>query len=36
MKIALVAFDSGRSRVGVLVGGFDAWDAAGYPMEPKE
>ena len=36
MKIALVAFDAGRSRVGVLVGGFDAWDAAGYPMEPKE
>lgn len=36
MKIALVAFDNGRSRVGVLVGGFEAWDAAGYPMEPKE
>ena len=36
MKIALVAFDSGRSRVGVLVGGFDAWEAAGYPLEPKE
>jgi rhodanese-related sulfurtransferase len=35
MKIALVAFDGGRSRVGVLVGGFEAWDAAGYPMEPK-
>ncbi len=36
MKIALVAFDSGRSRVGVLVGGYDAWEAAGYPLEPKE
>jgi rhodanese-related sulfurtransferase len=36
MKIALVAFDGGRTRVGVLVGGFEAWDAAGYPMEPKE
>jgi rhodanese-related sulfurtransferase len=31
-----VAFDAGRSRVGVLVGGFEAWNEAGYPMEPKE
>lgn len=36
MTIALVAFDGGRSRVGVLVGGFEAWNEAGYPMEPKE
>ncbi|MCU0308618.1 MAG: rhodanese-like domain-containing protein [Thermoleophilia bacterium] len=35
MKIALWAFDNGRSRVGVLVGGWDAWKAAGYPTEPK-
>jgi rhodanese-related sulfurtransferase len=36
MKIALTAFDKGYSRVGVLVGGFDAWAAADYPVEPKE
>ncbi len=36
MKIALWAFDSGRSRVGVLVGGWDGWQAAGYAVEPKE
>ncbi len=36
MTIALTAFDNGYSRVGVLVGGFDAWAAAGYPVEPKE
>ncbi len=36
MMIALVAFDNGRSRVGVLIGGFTAWEEAGYPMEPKE
>lgn len=36
MKIALWAFDNGRSRVGVLVGGFDAWAEADYPVEPKE
>ena len=35
MKIALWAFDHGRSRVGVLVGGWDAWAAGGYPIEPK-
>ncbi len=35
MKIALWAFDNGRSRVGVLVGGWAAWEAAGYPTEPK-
>jgi rhodanese-related sulfurtransferase len=36
MKIALTAFDKGFTRVGVLVGGFDAWQAADYPVEPKE
>ncbi len=36
MKIALTAFDKGFTRVGVLVGGFDAWVAADYPVEPKE
>lgn len=36
MKIALWAFDNGRSRVGVLVGGWDGWQAAGYALEPKE
>ena len=35
MKIALWAFDNGKSRVGVIVGGWDAWLAAGYPVEPK-
>ena len=35
LKIALWAFDNGRSRVGVLVGGWDAWRAGGYPVEPK-
>jgi rhodanese-related sulfurtransferase len=35
IKIALWAFDSGRSRVGVLVGGWDGWQAAGYAIEPK-
>ncbi|MGD9695804.1 MAG: rhodanese-like domain-containing protein [Thermoleophilia bacterium] len=35
LKIAMWAFDNGRSRVGVLVGGWDAWKAAGYPVEPK-
>lgn len=35
LKIALWAFDSGRSRVGVLVGGWDAWTAGGYAVEPK-
>jgi len=35
MKIALWAFDNGTSRVGVIVGGWDAWLAAGYPVEPK-
>lgn len=35
MKIALWAFDNGRSRVGVLIGGFGDWQAAGYPVEPK-
>jgi rhodanese-related sulfurtransferase len=35
MKIALWAFDQGRSRVGVLVGGFPAWEAGGFPVEPR-
>lgn len=35
LKIAVWAFDNGRSRVGVLVGGWDGWLAAGGPVEPK-
>jgi rhodanese-related sulfurtransferase len=35
LKIAMWSFDSGRSRVGVLVGGWSAWQDAGYPVEPK-
>ncbi len=35
MKIALWAFDHGRSRVGVLVGGWNGWQDAGYPVVPK-
>jgi rhodanese-related sulfurtransferase len=35
MKIALWAFDHGKRRVGVLIGGWPAWQAAGYPTEPK-
>lgn len=35
LKIALWAFDHGRSRVGVLAGGWSAWQDAGYPVEPK-
>ena len=35
LKIAMWAFDNGRSRVGVLVGGWPAWQDAGYPVEPK-
>jgi rhodanese-related sulfurtransferase len=35
LKVAMWAFDSGRSRVGVLVGGWGAWQDAGYPVEPK-
>jgi rhodanese-related sulfurtransferase len=34
LTVAMWAFDNGRSRVGVLVGGWDAWSAAGYPVEP--
>lgn len=34
LTVAMWAFDNGRSRVGVLVGGWDAWVAAGYPVEP--
>ncbi|HRC07273.1 MAG TPA: rhodanese-like domain-containing protein [Miltoncostaeales bacterium] len=35
MKIALWAFDHGRTRVGVLVGGWSGWQDAGYPVVPK-
>jgi rhodanese-related sulfurtransferase len=35
MKIALWAFDHGRNRVGVLVGGWSGWQDAGYPVVPK-
>ena len=35
LKVALWAWDHGRSRVGVLVGGWGAWRDAGYPVEPK-
>ncbi len=35
LKIAMWSFDNGRSRVGVLVGGWSAWQDAGYPVEPK-
>jgi rhodanese-related sulfurtransferase len=35
LKIAMWAFDHGRSRVGVLVGGWSAWQDAGYPVEAK-
>lgn len=35
LTVAMWAFDHGRSRVGVLVGGWDAWVAAGYPTEPR-
>ena len=34
MKIALWAFDHGVRRVGVLVGGWPAWETAGHPQEP--
>ena len=36
MRIALWASDHGRQRVGVLVGGWSTWAAAGYPIEPNE
>ena len=36
MKIALWAFDNGRARVGVLVGGWPGWQEAGYPVVSKE
>jgi rhodanese-related sulfurtransferase len=35
LKIAMWAFDNGRSRVGVLVGGWSALQDAGYPVEAK-
>lgn len=35
LTVAMWAFDNGRSRVGVLVGGWAAWQDAGYPVEPK-
>jgi len=36
MKIALWAFDNGRNRVGVLVGGWPGWVDAGHPVVPKD
>lgn len=36
MKIALWAFDNGRTRVGVLVGGWEGWSGGGYPVVPKD
>ena len=35
MKIALWAFDHGRNRVGVLAGGWNGWQQAGYPVVEK-
>ena len=35
LKIALWAFDNGLSRVGVLVGGWNAWAEGDYPTEDK-
>jgi rhodanese-related sulfurtransferase len=35
LKIAMWAFDQGRSRVGVLVGGWRAWLDGNHPVEPK-
>lgn len=35
LKVAMWSFDHGRRRVGVLVGGWEAWRAAGYPVEPR-
>lgn len=35
LKIAMWAFDSGRSRVGILVGGWDGWIAANGPREAR-
>ncbi len=34
-KIALWAFDNGRSRVGVVAGGWAGWVETGRPVEPK-
>jgi len=28
--------DNGFKNVRALTGGFDAWEKAGYPVEPKE
>jgi len=36
MKIALWAFDNGRTRVGVLVGGWQGWVDGGHPVVPKD
>lgn len=35
LKIAMWSFDNGRSRVGVLVGGWSAWSDGDYPVEDK-
>jgi rhodanese-related sulfurtransferase len=34
-KVALWAFDNGRSRVGVIAGGWSGWTEGGHPVEPK-
>ena len=34
-KVALWAFDNGRSRVGVIAGGWSGWVEGGHPTEPK-
>jgi 3-mercaptopyruvate sulfurtransferase SseA len=28
--------ENGFKKVRALIGGFDAWEKAGYPVEPKE
>lgn len=35
LKIAMWTFDNGLSRVGVLVGGWSAWEEGDYPAEEK-
>ncbi|MGI9539177.1 MAG: rhodanese-like domain-containing protein [Miltoncostaeaceae bacterium] len=35
LKIAMWSFDNGRSRVGVLVGGWSAWSEGDFPVEDK-
>jgi 3-mercaptopyruvate sulfurtransferase SseA len=33
--VARTLLDAGWTDVRALVGGFDAWRAAGYPLQPK-